>query len=107
MNTAEVEALHQALAAQGRYVDKQALRIKELTEQLSLLSMSVSQTAAHAAGLRAAHSPAIDKPEKYDGEPSHCRGFTMLRNLQDEQKVAHIIGLLTGKALQAIWDKGG
>lgn len=75
INIVDVEALHQALATQGRYVGKQDQRIKELMEQLFCLSTSVAQTTAQAAS--SAHSPTITKPEKYDGEASRCRGFLL------------------------------
>ncbi|KAI2646981.1 Retrotransposon-like protein 1 [Labeo rohita] len=62
--------------------------------------------------------PKLPPPQCFDGSPENCRGFitqcTLIFQLQpsyfptDSSKVAYIITLLTGKALDwasALWDK--
>ncbi|RXN12284.1 Retrotransposon-derived PEG10 [Labeo rohita] len=62
--------------------------------------------------------PKLPPPQRFDGSPENCRGFitqcTLIFQLQpscfptDSSKVAYIITLLTGKALDwasALWDK--
>lgn len=62
-------------------------------------------------------NPRLALPEKYDGAPGRCRGFLLQCSIyiaqqpqaftNEEAKVAFIVSLLSGKALEwttAVWD---
>lgn len=110
--------LRQALAAQGRYIGVHEARIKELSEPLSHLCSTIFQTATPAVQMSWIPPSTTAKPKKFDRITLCCLGFRLqcmlhfatLGSLTAQQKVAHVIGLLTERALTlatAIWENGG
>ncbi|RXN13760.1 Retrotransposon-derived PEG10 [Labeo rohita] len=95
---------------------------RALSEILCLLNPHSQTTMAQVATSQSAPlptpEPKLPPPQRFDGSPKNCRGFitqcTLIFQLQpscfptDSSKVAYIITLLTGKALDwasALWDK--
>ena len=112
MDAAEATRLREALTQQGQLLGQQR-------EQIARMSTTLQELIARPPLPQPAPQRCV-KPEKYDGNPDTCRGFMLQcalymthnpANFQsDESKVALVISLLTGGALEwatAVWEQGG
>ncbi|RXN03065.1 Retrotransposon-derived PEG10 [Labeo rohita] len=114
-----VERILAALSEQATAIQRHD---QALSEILCLLNPHSQTTMAQVATSPSAPlptpEPKLPPPQRFDGSPENCRGFitqcTLIFQLQpscfptDSSKVAYIITLLTGKALDwasALWDK--
>lgn len=113
MNTAEPDHLKAALAAHGWLIREWNVRIQRLLYQVTCLSTVDPQTTeppSRVAARRLPESSILTKPEKYNSEPSHCRGFllqcrlyfALLGEMSDEQKIAHITGSSQARLLHGL-----
>ncbi len=118
--TTEVSAQASALASHQQQLGRLTSLTEELVKTLQALQLSPSamnppmHNPPPPAPVTA--SPRLAFPEKFDGSPSRCKGFllqcSMFVNQQptlystDENRIAFVCSLLTGRALEwatAVW----
>ncbi len=125
--SSEVSSQAQQLAIHHQQLQRLTSLTEELVKTLQNLQIPAStppapQTSVSTAILPAQSTsvnPRLAFPEKYDGNPTHCRGFLLQCNLfvnqqpalysTEEGRIAFVCSLLTGRALEwmtAVW-RGG
>ncbi|KAI4897626.1 hypothetical protein NFI96_030156, partial [Prochilodus magdalenae] len=127
-----LETIQQALQAHGQLLGSHERHLQQLTHSISEVTQSIqpnmnttsTATAAPVATVPFTESPycpvRIATPDKYDGSPGFCKGFMLQCSLvfsripaafpTDNSKIAFVLSLLTGKALQwaiAVWGAQG
>lgn len=93
----------------------------EVTDRMTKLTATIQHLSVGggtAPPLCVENSQLLAKPEKYDGNPAHGKGFLLqcelylasCGNLSDHQEIVNIISLLIGKALTwatVLWERKG
>lgn len=120
-----VDRILSAISGQAAAIQQHEQILTEILQRLNLqtpVSSSQEPQLSHGnpsqAVVAALSEPKLPAPERFDGSPEKCRGFvtqcTLVFQLQpgsfptESSKVAYIITLLTGKALDwasALWDQ--
>uniref|UniRef100_A0AAQ4QJP3 CCHC-type domain-containing protein n=3 Tax=Gasterosteus aculeatus aculeatus TaxID=481459 RepID=A0AAQ4QJP3_GASAC len=137
MNPADLDSVSHAVSLQGNLLGQHSTALQEIMSSVQALSASLSaiqaQLNAPAASPPTASPPAlveagevspsvrepkVPTPERYEGDLGGCRSFLLQCGLvfdlqpqtyhSDKAKIAFVIGLLRGKALEwasAIWEQ--
>lgn len=97
---------------------QQLLEVADHMTKLTATIQHLSVGGGTAPPLCLENSPLLAKPEKYDGNPAHGKGFLLqcklylasCENLSEHQEIVNIISLLIGKALTwatVLWKRKG
>lgn len=120
-----VDRILAALSGQASTIHRHEQILTEILQRLGERAESQTSPVFNVPAVRPAppvpgllSEPKLPAPERYDGNPERCRGFvtqcTLVFGLQpnsfptESSKVAYIITLLTGKALDwatALWEQ--